>query len=193
MKELIAFNGRLYDIFGYYVQTEAGLKDWHEKLKQVSSSKNTSLSNRLFIGRGDPNDSDATYQYRSSIGEILENSSEDGKLLNTLRQSIIVMIVASWEDYFRQKMADELHIEKNDLKSDLFRDLNRCRQGIVHVDGTLDDKLLVLQYFQKGDQLNLTDDHIYEIFEKIIDELNRISKHYYHTESDFTFSQYLNR
>lgn len=45
---------------------------------------------------------------------------------------LVVAIYQIWEEHYRELLATAKRVEKNDILSDLFGDLRRYRQSIVH-------------------------------------------------------------
>ena len=84
-------------------------------------------------------------------------------------------------------------MDKNDVQSDVFHDLNKYRQAILHRSNRLGSKPKALPYFKEGDEVSPTSDQIELIFRGLIDdELNRIGREYYHTDLGFRFDKRLN-
>ena len=178
-------------MFGYYIQVKAAIGQFHNWVSGMVSDS-TTHSNSLSFGQTAPNLPDARYQYKRTFGEVIDASASDGPLEVTHRRSVIVLVVASWEDSYRTRIAKELGLKKNDLKSDVVYDLNKYRQAILHAGGTLRTEPRVLQHFRKGDQVALTHEHILQVFRTLMDELNRISREFYGIDAQFMFDTPLN-
>ena len=191
MKELTNFHESLVDLFGYMVQVAVAIAVWREKLNKVLSKGATSPQNSMYFGQGDPNDPSAKYQYRRTFGYLVKASEKDGVNFVIHHRSVLVLAVALWEDHFRERIAEECNIEKNDLQSDVFRDLNSYRQAILHGNNKLRKKPKVIQLFRKGDEISLTNEHMETIFRTLIDELNSIGTKYYGTNPNFNFGKKL--
>jgi len=189
MKELLALHEEIVAIYGYYVQVQTGVGEWHKLLKELVDTQRTNSSNIVYFGRGDPNSSDSRYQYVATIADLIDNSARTGRLSYIHRRSVIVFIVASWEDYYRGRIAQELRIERADVTSDVFRDLNKYRQAIVHARGILRANPKVILHFRRGDHVVLTDEHMDSIFRLIVDELNRLGRTLYNNEPGFKFNK----
>ena len=191
MAELIAFYRELREIYGYYIQVKAAIGQFNKWMSgQISGS--TTRSNSLFFGHDDPTQPGAKIQYVRTLGELIDASTGDGPLEVTHRRSIIVFTVASWEDSYRPRIAKELGLAKNDLKSDVFYDLNKYRQAILHAGGTLRTEPRALRLFRKGDQVAFTHEHMHQVFRTLMDELNRISREFYGIDTQFVFDTPLN-
>ena len=140
---------------------------------------------------GDPRRPDATYQYETPMEDLIAASEKEGINYIAHHRYILVLVVASWDDCYRRRIACECGIEENDVKSDVFHDLNKYRQAILHAGGRLDSKLKVLRLFRKGDEVDLNTSQMGALFRDLIDELNRIDREYYHTDPEFTFEKRL--
>ena len=147
----------------------------------------TTRSNSMFFGQNDPNLPEARFQYVRTFGELIDDSARDGPLEVTHRRSVIVFMVASWEDSYRTRIAKELGLAKNALKSDVFYDLNKYRQAILHAGGTLRTEPRALRLFRKGDQVALTHEYMHQVFRTLMAELNRISREFYGIDAEFMF------
>lgn len=123
MNALRAFHDELVDIYGYLTQVNTALMIWRGFLNNCVTGR-TTPNNIFFFGQGDPNKADSTYQYRRTFAELV---AENGTTSVMHRRSVVVLLVASWEDRHRALVAREFGLKKNDLKSDVFHDLNRCR------------------------------------------------------------------
>lgn len=92
----------------------------------------------------------------------------------------IVMFYQIWEDKFRKQIADKLSINKNDVKSFIFSDLNRIRQSILHNNyKPIDDlkKLTILNY-NTSESLKFSSKEISVIYHLIIEEIIRFENEY---------------
>ena len=157
VKELAIFRNEIENIYGYSLQVDAAISQWHKFLQHLLSR--TKATNTLFFGRDDPNSLDSAHQYRRTFGELIIESHKNGKTSNIHRRSVLVLLVASWEDHHRAKIAAECGLDgKNELRSDLFHDLNRYRQAILHAGARLHDEPKVIGLFRRGDRVALKDD-----------------------------------
>lgn len=191
MKELTDFHDEIIDIYGYMVQVGVAISQWNKMLRSQLTSPKTTPRNTMFFGKGAPNVPGAKYQYKRTFGELVAASEKDGITSIVHRRSVVVLVVASWEDRYRKRIADECGLVKNDVTSDLFHDLNRYRQAILHADGRLREKPKVLRFFRKGDRVALTGEQMDSIFRKLIDELNRIGTDFYGQDPRFDFDKQL--
>ena len=90
------------------------------------------------------------------------------------------MTYALWEEEYRPEIAIECGLtSKDDVKSDVFHDLNKYRQAILHVSGRLDREPSVIHFFSEGEVVSLTKDHMHDLFSYLISDLNRIGETYY--------------
>ena len=193
MKELTHFHDEILDIYGYMVQVGAAIGKWQKLLSAQIASRQTTLRNTMFFGNSDPNTPGAKYQYKRTLRDLIDASSKTGITSVIHRRSVVVLVVASWEDRYRKRIADECGLAKNDVTSDVFHDLNRYRQAILHASGKLQKEPKALRFFRKGDEVALTDDQMDSIFRNLIDELNRIGTEIYGKNPRFSFDKQLNK
>ncbi|MCY4521639.1 MAG: hypothetical protein OXC13_12780, partial [Caldilineaceae bacterium] len=158
MKALIEFHDDLVDIYGYTAQIETAISTWRDWMnQQVNNGGGTTLSNTLSFGNpGDPNLPDAKYQYRATLGDLISASGKSGRTSILHRRYILVLVVAAWEDGYRPLIARECNMDKNDVQSDVFHDLNKYRQAILHRSNRLGSKPKALPYFKEGDEVSPT-------------------------------------
>ena len=191
MKALKHFHKDLVDILGYMVQVETAIGFWREQMKGLMGERRIAPSTPVPFGSGDPRQPDATYQYETTLEDLIAASEKEGINYIVHHRCILVLVVASWEDCHRRLIACECGIDKNDVKSDVFHDLNKYRQAILHAGGRLDSKPKALHLFRKGDEIVLSASQMDAIFRDLIDELNRIGREYYYIDPEFTFEKRL--
>ena len=195
MKALGVCHAELLDIYGYSVQVGAALGHWHTHLQEVVRGNNpTTQYHKLLFGRGDPNRPDAAYQYERTFGSLIAASAKEGITSVIHKRSVVTLLYSAWEDRHRQRIATEVGLEsKNNIKSDVFRDLMLYRRAIVHASSKLRDEPKVLRFFGKNEIICLTDEHLDMAFREVVNELNRIGTTYYGCDPCLSFDYPLNR
>lgn len=91
--------------------------------------------NRLFIGNQFPEQEQSVGKStfaRITFGELLDSMADGGEFEQLNAKAYLVFIDALWEDSIRKRVADVLHVNKQDVKCDLLADLRRLRNLIVH-------------------------------------------------------------
>ena len=190
MRALRDFHDEVVDIYGYLLQVDMAIMQWHKFLNDQIANSHTTPQNTVFFGKDAPNKPDSMYQYRRSFADLIAASTRGGTTSVIHRRSVVILLVASWEDRYRALIARECGLkEKDDLKSDVFHDLNRYRQAILHAGGCLSESPKAIHFFQKGDAVDLTDDHMDALFRMVVKELNRFGMHYYDGNPGFTFDK----
>ena len=194
MKALTGLYNELTEILGYLIHAGVAFNRWKEEIRglTVDPSNRDSLNRKLFVGGEDPTDPSAKYIYVSTVGDLLASLEKNGIYFVVLRRSALVLAYAAWEDNFRAKIAKECNTVKNDIQSDVFKDLNMFRQAVVHGGGVLRRNPQVLKLFSQGQEVVLSNEHMHDIFAKLIEELNRIGREYYSTSPGFTLNKVLN-
>lgn len=189
MNALRAYHRELIDIYSFAIELHSALLIWHNWLNDmVSGSVGTTTGNTIFFGPGDPNDPTTRPDHARTIAYVLAASENDGDYDQKLRWAAIVRLYSAWEDRFRQQIADECDLEKNDVQGDTHGDLRKFRNAIVHAEGRLDQELSVLRYFSKGDPLQFSNDQIVDLFWKLTEELNTLGVRYYGTDPGLTLT-----
>lgn len=191
MKALRECHGDVIDIYGYGVQVTLGLNLWREWLRElISSGKVRNLDLPVAFGQGHPKRPEAAYQYQRDFRYFLAVSDKDGTTQVIHRRSMVTLLCSAWEDRHRALIAKELGFKcKNELESDVFKDVNVYRRAIIHAGGKLRDEPKVFHFFRRGEVVSLTDDHIDTIFRRVVDELNRIGRDHYGADPQFNFDQ----
>ena len=190
MTELARFHKGIIEIYGHYSQTRFALIQCHLYLNGlVSRPGPVTASSDLRFGRyANPNLPDATYRYETTFGDLIVASKDDGYLHITHGRSVVVFIVESWEVEYRRRIANEVGLNgANDVTSDVFRDLNRYRNAILHTGSELRDEPRAIHFFRKGEEVSLTHEHMERIFEIVVEDLNRIGRDCYGTDPQFSF------
>ena len=135
MQALTNLCNELVALYGYEVEVCAALHQWSEHLKVVLKHKKTKT---MFFGRDDPNDPQAKFQYAKSFDDLIHASRKNGIHVNTHRRSVVILIYAIWEDQYRGRIAYECGLpNKNGIESDVFHDVNKYRQAVLHAGGRL--------------------------------------------------------
>ena len=169
----------LTDLYAYQVETDSAIFLWANHLAKLATSGESTIENRVFFGRDDPNDRAAKYQLVRPFRDLIRDSKEGGRNIRLHRNGVVALAYALWEDEYRQKIAKELGLSKNDIESDVFHDLNKYRQAVLHVSGQLDREPKVLKFFSKGDVVSFTKVQMDQLFTSLITELNQIGQTYY--------------
>ena len=99
---------------------------------------------------------------------LRERTAEDGQNYIKIGNLCLAQIYQLWEDKYRNRIATDLGIDRNDLKSDIFGDIRLIRISIMHHHGIAlkeIEKTKIFQWFKEGDQIYLNQ----EIFQDFID------------------------
>ena len=106
-------------------------------------------------------------------GELLEGLKDGGEFESQHAKALIVFIYHLWEEYFRDKMAGALRVEKNKVHCDLMGDVRQIRNSIIHDNSELTaDDLSKLQFlpgiWKIGEgQLDLTGTMVHSLMEQV--------------------------
>ena len=179
MKALRAYHQELVDIYSFAIEVDSALMTWNSRLKEMVGSSGTTERNTLYFGESHPNDPAARAHHARTFGYLIEASKRDGDYAQQLRWSAIVRLYSVWEDRFRQEIADECGLLKNDIRGDAHGDLRTFRRAIVHAGGRLEGDPTVLRYCKRGDSLQLSSAQVVDMFRQLTAELNGLALRHY--------------
>ena len=195
MDALKNFHRELMDIFASYVETEMGflvLVQWQDALFEAAKAKNPAIlpSIPVQVGKGDPNLPSTRYNYEKPWAELRRESEEGGLNPRMHRNGVICLTYALWEERYREAIASECGLVcKNKVQSDVFQDLNKYRQAILHSGSLLDRVPMKMKFFSKGERVAFTDEQMESLFACLVEELNRVGSEYYKAHPGFTFEK----
>jgi hypothetical protein len=160
-----------YDLLGAYLDSLAGLDQLRGHLVERQKAKinkiKESQPGKATVEFMDQQVLDHRFQadqtrpeellHRSTQGEFKLRTAPGGRDSQFLSQMLIAFLYGAWEDNYREKVALQLgHSEKNALSSDLFQDVCKLRQAIVHNQGKATEdveRAKVIRWFRRGDQI----------------------------------------
>jgi hypothetical protein len=174
-----------YDLLGAYLDALAGLeairselvrrqKAKIDELKETQPEKASEefmdqqvLDHRFPADQHNPEE----LLHRSTQGEFKRRTAPGGSVARFLGHMMVALLYGAWEDNYRQKVASSLgHSDKNALKSDLFQDIAKLRQAILHNQGEATEeaeRAKVLHWFQRGDEIYISPDRTRQLLDEI--------------------------
>ena len=180
-------------LYGYQLQVDVSISEWRKLLDGLRKKHGTRMGNRVTFGKDDANDPNATYEFSTTYGSILDANSSNGQNPQLMRCGVIVLAYSLWEDQYRSKIATECGLASRDnVKSEIFRDLNIYRRAAVHARRIVRSQPKVFPFLSKDAALRFSPADMQQLFELLIDELNRIGRDYYHINTNFSLSRTLN-
>ena len=195
MDALRNFHLEPMEIFASHVETEMGflvLLQWLDSTFNAAKSTNPWIlpSISVQMGKGDPNLPSTRYNYETPWAELKGESEEGGRNPRMHRNGIICLTYALWEEHYRGAIASECGLAcKNKVQSDVFQDLNKYRQSILHRGSVLDRVPMSMKFFAKGERVAVTKEQMESLFACLVEELNRIGSEYYKTHPGFEFEK----
>ncbi|WP_439487718.1 hypothetical protein [Algoriphagus sp.] len=130
LKSITEFKQELTDLFASYVIADNGISfvygGFEDGLK-INSNVNDLVFRFMGINSGE----DYT-DLKISKHEFEERAKKNGQYYNHLAGVFLSALFQLWEDNYREKIASEIGIEKNSLKSDLFGEVRLLRQAFTH-------------------------------------------------------------
>lgn len=131
----------------------------------------------VFIGDTGPDEEGARYQHRAPLRDVAQRWAPNGMIETQVRNATIVFLCSYWEDRYRAEIASAAGLKsKNDLRSEVFHDINKLRQGIIHAGAKLDRKLTTINHISIGDKINFSGKEFRALFEAVFEELNNIAR-----------------
>lgn len=121
-------------------------------------------------------DNDFDNYVRFNETEINKNS-EDGLYQRIIAGNTIAMFYNIWEDKFRLRIAKKIGLEKKQIKSSIFAELNMIRQSITHNNLTATsglNRLDKLSFVGNSSELNLSSYEVQRIYEEILKEIDQL-------------------
>lgn len=126
------------------------------------------LISRLIHGKGTPEDGQALHM--STLGERLVACAKGGQNEVALSNLCLISIYSFWEDRARKEIANALGLETSAVQSDLFGDIGKMRNVILHANGVMDERarsLKVLKWFSPGDTVLVDREKLHQVISLI--------------------------
>jgi hypothetical protein len=162
-------------LYGMYLDCAYGLEMFTARFASAIPASGPVPGARLIYGEGDPNLPDAKQLHAVPIADLLERNKPDGSTQAMLSQSCINLLIALWEEDIRERLAMAAGLKsKNEIKSDFFRDLNRCRNAILHNRGFLDVTPKAIGFLAKDKNIVLSKADTNELFRLLYAEMDAL-------------------
>jgi hypothetical protein len=164
-KELIRFKRVTHAVYTAYSMSNFGMQ---KVLDELSGMKEMNPEGLFQIG-------ETSDSKRKAISEIqtkdaLIGLAKNGPFSQLIAFGMITWTFAMWEEEYRQKIADELNVQKSDILCDVMGDLRFFRNWIVHNNGVANKdvkKLISLNWLKKDVPIIITDNEMATIQESI--------------------------
>ena len=174
-----------YDLFGAYLDALAGLDQIREDLINRQKAKITELritqpdkASEEFM---DQQALDHRFQadqhgpeellHRSTRGDFKRRTAPGGLDARLLSQMLVALLYGAWEDRYRKRVALSLgYPGKNALRSDLFWDINKLRQAILHNGGRATEDVeqaKIIRWFRRGDEIFISRERAQQLLDEI--------------------------
>lgn len=168
------FWSQVDEIYGTFLDSTSSYHAFRTRIVELQGTTSAQIGKsideldklRWIYGKGPPDDPTSQTQHIITQGELKSRLDKNGHNTLFLANLCVVAIYQYWEDNYRAKIAADLGIEANDLKSDLLGAIRQIRIAIVHHGGVAKadiDKCKVLKWFKKGDPIKIDGDRMYEI------------------------------
>ncbi len=195
MTTIHAFHGELMQIYQTSLITSFAFGRLTIFIQENILQGTIKEENQWSFGKGDPNNPNATYQFKISIGNLMRRCEHDqGIDILNIRNALVANAYSLWEDKYRQNIAAECNLAaKNDVSSDIFQDLGRYRRAIIHNNtNILESEPKIIKIFRKGDEISFSKQNIDTLFEHLINELNNLGEKHYGVNPRFNLHKPMN-
>lgn len=170
----------IYDLYGLYHDAITGFTN---NIKMIENAQQYALralnTSTAYLDtlpfsytEGDIGEKGTKIFHTSTQGEFKERNKQNHKKMGRM---LIVQIYSIWEDFYREEIAKCLDKNKNDIKIDLFGDIAKYRNSIIHKNSKAVRKVnrnKVLKWFEYEDVIDPTTKQIEEMIGLIEKELN---------------------
>lgn len=158
----------LNDATGVHTYAVEGVQCFMERLEQSwQGSPKTTEDSRMTMGVGDPNDPKHRGYQSYTVRETREKGRRGGWFDRQLGQQWIVIVIATWEEEYRERLAQAIGCEKKDVVDAAFADMNQMRNDVVHHRGISGKNNSCLSWFPKHAEINVTTDHVIEFLQMV--------------------------
>ena len=150
-----------------YTFAVSGLEDYAKKLASLTKDH----TKNLIVGTGHPDKG----QWHASIkiSEAINSSQKNGVFADKIAKSFVTAMYSEWDEYYRQKLAQEAAVTAKSVQCDLMGDLRLIRHCIVHSKSTITDehkKLKQLRWSLSPGTFTITK----EMLSTLIDQVNHM-------------------
>lgn len=160
-----------YGLLGAYLDALAGIDEIRQTFVRRQNAKiaeltktqpdkpSTDVMDQQALNHGLEADQrkPAELLHRSTQGDFKRRTAPGGLNARYLSQMFVALLYGAWEDRYRERVASGLgHPTKNGLKSDLFQDINKLRQAILHNQGKATEdveKAKVIHWFRRDEDI----------------------------------------
>ena len=152
---LAEFRDRVHRLFFAFGELGLGRDLAREELqKSFKPEQRESTYTLSYPVNDDPNHIELRPIAHMQKGELLEALSRGGEFENENCNALIVFMYHLWDEHYRPRIAEVMGLEKPaQLKSDLFGDIRRIRNAIIHNRAVLSkkeyNKLRVIQSYEE--------------------------------------------
>jgi len=174
-KSISEFINEVDNIYGLYFDCITGFYHWEKKFTDIQNqliktNPGLTIEERdklsFYYGDEDPSLPGAQALHSTTQGDLKERIKKEGKNYRDIASACLVFIYQYWEDFYREKIARENGVNKNQIIWDIMGDISALRHSIIHNHGILSKKVLKckkINGFQPGERICLTREQMKEI------------------------------
>lgn len=174
-------------IHGAYLDAITGfhsLVDEYDEAKSEMLRQRPDIPPEAFDGAALRYGTDHPHQPASRVvhsctqGEYRQRNAEGGQNHKVMGQLCLVQMFGFWEDCYRDRLAKECGVDKNNVKLDIMGDLRLIRNSIIHHRGIAKkdvEKCKLLTWFREGEEIVVTPQHFEQVVAKLREDLRNYS------------------
>lgn len=160
---LAEFRAACQRSYACFILANAGVAKLAQVMQRAPSAPSGAV---VFIGAEDPTKRRATAAIPRA--ELQELTQPDGAFTDTLAKSILVLLYAHWEEYYRPQLATAIGVLPEQVRSDLLGDLRLIRHCVVHAKSVVTnehERIKVLSWPTSVGPLVITENMVTEFIE----------------------------
>ena len=130
----------------------------------------------VYFGDGPPSQV-RNVAHTTTIGDRIGRNACDGANCTFVSNMAVVAIYSYWEDYYRLEIAKAMNLTNQELKSDIFGEIRRLRQAIVHHHGKATAEVAaakLLAWFDEGEEIFFSQAMFFRLVSEIREYLKTI-------------------
>ena len=185
MDPKIEFLNRVDEINGFYLDASNACREFVRNMEEgrAASSQRTGIPidemDKLpFAYTENSETMDAMiFDHVTTQGEVRERNKRGGKNYKILSALCIVQIYDLWENYFREAIAKEKGVNKNDIEVDIMGDLAQLRHSILKHRGLAVEgvkRCKIINWFNENDPIIIDESRFRTIIHSIKNGIGKL-------------------
>jgi predicted nucleotidyltransferase len=179
-KHITDFISKIDELYGYFLDSIIGFFNNYKQIDDIQKQTIKNIRSDVVLddltfsyGKGDPNDPNSIELHRTSQGKLKKRNEKNGDNCILAARFFIILTYIFWEEEYREKIANALKINKNNLIVPIIGDLRMLRNDIIHHQSIITketiSKLKVINKFKEGEEIRLLEKEV----ENLVAELKK--------------------